>query len=507
MRKLLKGYLTGKRHATHSKMNKQLLFWFLGLAGIHLVQAQKPNVLFVISDDLNYAVSGLGHPECKTPNLDHFAKSGVSFTEAYCQFPFCGPSRASIMTGQYPTVNGVMSNGGKVDPERITLPRYFANHGYWSARVSKIYHMGIPVDIVQGTSGRDHAASWEEAHNIRAMETMTPGKLANYTQPEAGKHYPNERVNWSTAKAAKKPYQMHPSIRGDYAVVEVPDNDSNLLADTMAVDKALGLLKKRKSKRNKDPFFLAVGLVRPHFPFVSTEESLKPYDSHSMIYPVFPTDDHEDMPVGAVGRTMEFKKSEVKELRRGYYGAVTYMDQQFGRLMAGLDKLELRKNTIVVFVSDHGYLLGEHKMWKKGILWNEAIHVPLIISAPGKRKGVRTNHIVELVDLYPTLTELAGLPPEPNAQGQSLVPLLEDPKAELARKDAWITVAKGYALRSDKWAFMWYPTSKRNKREGFMLYDMEKDPQQFTNLSEKAEYAAIKAKLFQRLRNRVENKN
>ena len=178
---------------------------------------------------------------------------------------------------------------------------------------------------------------------------------------------------------------MHPSIRGDYTVVEVPDNDSNLLADTMAVDKALGLLKKRKSKGNEDPFFLAVGLVRPHFPFVSTEGSLKPYHSRSMIYPEFPTDDHEDMPAGAIGRTMEFKKSVVKELRRGYYGAVTYMDQQFGRLMAGLDKLELRKNTIVVFVSDQ-MLAQEHKMWKKGILWNEAIHVPLIISAQEKKR-------------------------------------------------------------------------------------------------------------------------
>ncbi len=482
-----------------------LLLSLLALAGLQVAHASKPNVLFVISDDLNYALGGLGHPESQTPNLDEFAKTGVSFTRAYCQFPFCGPSRASIMTGQYPLVNGVMRNGGKVDPDRVTLPWHFANHGYWSARVSKIYHMGIPVDVVQGTSGADHAASWQEAHNVRALETMTPGKLADYTHPDAADHYPAERAKWKTAAREGKPYRMHPSVRGDYAVLEVPDKDTHLLADAMAVDKALSLLKDRQGKAK--PFFLAVGLVRPHFPFVSTVSSLKPYEARRMAYPEFPEDDHADMPAAAKGRMMDLKKDAVREVRRGYYGAVTYMDEQFGRLLAGLEELKLRENTIVVFVSDHGYLLGEHQMWKKGVLWNEATHVPLIISAPGKKQGARAHHIVELVDLYPTLAELAGLPPEPGAQGQSLVPLLEDPAAKLARRDAWTTVAKGHGLRSGKWAFMWYPAGKRSKGEGFMLYDMEKDPRQFTNLAEKPGYAAIKAKLFKRLQNRVENKN
>lgn len=465
-------------------------------------ESTKPNVLFVISDDLNYALGGLGHPESRTPNLDQFAKSGVSFTRAYCQFPFCGPSRASIMTGQYPLVNGVMRNGGKVDPNRVTLPRHFANHGYWTARVSKIYHMGIPIDIVQGTSGPDHAASWHEAHNITALETMTPGKLANYTHPDAAEHYPAERIKWTAAHREGEPYKMHPSIRGDYAVLEVADKDTGLLADTMAVDKALALLKGRQGKAK--PFFIAVGLVRPHFPFVATEGSLEPYDARRMAYPDFPKDDHVDMPSGSKGRMMELKKSAVREVRRGYYGAVTYMDEQFGRLMAGLDHLKLRGNTIVVFVSDHGYLLGEHQMWKKGVLWNEAIQVPLIISAPGKKQGVRTHHIVELVDLYPTLAELAGLPPEPKAQGQSLVPLLNNPVAQLDRQDAMTTVSRGHGLRSGKWAFMWYPASKRAQTEGFMLYDMEKDPKQFTNLAYDPAHNATKIQLLQRLKERVE---
>jgi arylsulfatase A-like enzyme len=330
---------------------------------------------------------------------------------------------------------------------------------------------------------------------------MTPGKLANYTQSDAASNYPAERVKWAAAHRKDEPYKMHPSIRGDYAVVEVPDKNTSLLADTMAVDKALALLKDRQGKAK--PFFIAVGLVRPHFPFVATESSLQPYEARRMAYPDFPADDHADMPASSKGRMMDLKKSAVREVRRGYYGAVTYMDEQFGRLMAGLDRLKLRENTIVVFVSDHGYLLGEHQMWKKGVLWNEAIHVPLIISAPGKKQNARTNHIVELVDLYPTLTELADLPPEPKAQGQSLAPLLKNPAAKLARQDAWTTVAKGHGLRSGKWAFMWYPKTKRNKSEAFMLYDMEKDPRQFTNLANDPAHAAIKRQLHSRLQSRI----
>jgi len=483
---------------------KLLLCLLLAAVTTVTAAAASPNVLFVISDDLNYNLSGDGHPECKTPNLDRFAKTGVSFSRAYCQFPFCGPSRASIMTGQYPLVNGVMRNGGKVDPNRVTIPLHFAKHGYWSARVSKIYHMGIPVDIVQGTSGSDHTASWHEAYNITALETMTPGKLADYTHPDAADHYPAERVKWAAAHRDGAPYKMHPSIRGDYAVLEVPDKDTGLLADTMAVDKALALLKGRQGKAAK-PFFLAVGLVRPHFPFVATEGNLKPYEARRLAYPDFPEEDHADMPAGSKGRMLELKKTAVREVRRGYYGAVTHMDEQFGRLMNGLDYLKLRDNTIVVFVSDHGYLLGEHQMWKKGVLWNEAIHVPLIISAPGKKQGARSHHIVELIDLYPTLAELAGLPPEPKAQGQSLVPLLNNPNARLDRQDAMTTVYRGHGLRAGKWAFMWYPVSKRIRKEGFMLYDMEKDPKQFTNLAHDPKFEAVKDKLHRRLRTRVDS--
>ena len=462
----------------------------------------RPNVLFIISDDLNTALSGMGHPECRTPNLDEFAKSGVTFTRAFCQFPLCGPSRASIMSGQYPVVNGVTGNGGDVDPDRVTLPRHFANHGYWTARVSKIYHMGIPGDIVEGKSGRDHAASWNETHNIAALEALTPGKAIDFLNPENVARFPEERRKWLEARASGKPYRFSGVARAQYASIEVEEKNEHLLADTMAADKAIELLQSRAEK--SDPFFLAVGLVRPHFPFIATEKTIGQYRVEKIQIPDVPENDHDDMPKPAMNSVLRFDKSPLQQMRRAYYGAVSFMDRQVGRILAELERLKLHENTIVVFVSDHGYLLGEHHMWKKAKLWEEAIRVPVIISAPGRQQGVKCGHFVELVDLYPTLSELAGLPDESGAQGQSLTPLLDAPDGSLPKSDAMIQVGAGFGLRSGKWAWMWYPASKKNKREGFMLYDMEKDPEQYTNLADRPEYTAIRKQLHVRLLERIE---
>ena len=459
-------------------------------------------MVFIISDDLNTALSGMGHPECHTPNLDEFAKSGVTFTRAFCQFPLCAPSRASIMSGQYPIANGVQGNGGDVDPQRITLPRHFANHGYSTARVSKIYHMGIPVDIVEGNPGRDHAASWGETHNIAALEALTPGKAEDFKDPETVARFPEERRKWLAAQAGGEPYRFTQVARAQYASIEVAEKDQHLLADTMAADKAIQLLQTRADKA--EPFFLAVGFVRPHFPFIATEETIGQYRADELFVPNVPQNDHDDIPSVAMGSVLKFDKSPIQKMRRAYFGAVSFMDRQVGRLLAELDRLKLRDNTIVVFVSDHGYLLGEHHMWKKSKLWEEAISVPLIISVPGAKRCVQCDHFVELVDLYPTLTELAGLPADPGAQGQSLVPLLDDPKKQLPKTDAMIQVGAGFGLRSGKWAWMWYPASKKQKQEAFMLYDMEKDPEQYTSLADDPNYASIGKRLHKRLLERID---
>lgn len=463
---------------------------------------EQPNILFILSDDLNGPMSGYGHPLAHTPNLDKFAEEGVEFTRAYSQFPLCGPSRAAIFTGQYPLKNGVAGNGGKVDPERITLPRHFGNHGYWSARVSKIYHMPIPHAIISGTSGEDHAESWDEAYNIHAMEALTPGKVDNYTEPDSPIVYPAERARWKHLKARNDFYDMPREVRADYAVVEAKDEDSHLLADHMAADKAIELLRERA--KQSDPFFLAVGFVRPHFPFVTTESANSHYKASQMPIPFNPEDDYDDIPKQSIQAVKKLEEEAIRGIWRGYFGCITYMDQQFGRLMDELDRLDLRENTIVVFVSDHGYLLSEHHMWKKNLLWEEAIHTPLIISAPGLRSGTKTDHVVELIDLYPTLSELAGLPQDPDIQGKSLTPLLRDPQASLQRKDALIHVKAGFGLRNSKWAYMWYPgDKKKNIKEASMLYDMEKDPHQYDNLVGQPEYASVRNRLHERLMQRI----
>ena len=480
----------------------QLLLCFLCALAIQDLRASKPNVLFIMADDLNSALSGYGHPECKTPNLDRFADSGVRFTQAFCQFPLCGPSRASLMTGQYPLANGVVGNGGQVDPGRVTLPRHFANHGYWTARVSKIYHMGIPGDIIEGNPGRDHEASWGETYNIAALETLTPGKVENVTEPDSPAVYPSERLKWLVAQGGTSRYSMPKPVRGDYAVVEVEDHLAHLLPDTMAADRAIALLQSRVGQPK--PFFLAVGFVRPHFPFVSTESMVGRYDADQLEVPKFPHDDHADMPPQAREKLLGFEDDATQRLRRGYYGAIGSMDQQVGRLLGELDRLNLRDKTIVVFVSDHGYLLGEHKMWKKARLWEEAIRVPMIVSVPGMKQGTVCEHPVELLDIYPTLSDLAKLPAEPGVQGQVLTPLLNDPQATLSRKDALIHVKGGYGLREDGWAYMWYPATRKYSQDGEMLYDMSADPKQLTNLAENPRFATVRERLSRRLVDRLE---
>lgn len=467
------------------------------LAASCVAESRKPNVLFIISDDLNVALSGMGHPECKTPHLDKFAESGVTFSRAYCQFPLCSPSRASIMSGQYPLVNGVKGNGGSVDPDRVTLPRHFANHGYWTARVSKIYHMGIPSAIVEGTPGKDHEASWAYTYNVKALEALTPGKAVDFLKPENTLKYPEERKKWFTANSTGSTYKFSSVARAQYASIEVADKNNHLLADTIATNKAIELLRSRKGQ--EQPFFLAVGLVRPHFPFIATEKAMGQYHASSLTIPEVPENDLTDVPTQASNSVLHFDESPLQQMRRAYYGAISYMDEQVGRLLAELDNLELRNDTIVVFVSDHGYLLGEHFMWKKAKLWEEAIHVPLIISVPKGGRGSSCEGFVELVDLYPTLADLAGLPADPGAQGHSLVKLLQNPEQKLDRNDAFIQVANGYCLRTDRWAYMWYPKSSAKKEEGFMLYDMDRDPEQYKNLAGKEEFSAIQLQLHERL--------
>jgi len=501
-------------HLVRTLRTKRLLRLFglmlMGAALPTLAQgepaAKKPNVLFIMADDLNTALSGYGHPTCETPNLDRLANQGTTFTRAYCQFPLCGPSRASIMTGQYPLSNGVTKNGGHLRTKVPTLPQAFLESGYWTGRVSKIYHMGVPGHIYTGDNGDDHAASWKERYNVSVMETLTPGKAEDVMLADSTAVYDEYRAKWQEKKNKGGKLKIdHGNHQGsDFVIVEADAADAEL-ADGAAADIAIGLLEQRAAAG--EPFFLAVGFVRPHVPLVAPRRSFEGYPTGQMKPPDVPEGDLDDIPGRAKGHTNAAKyklspEAQQKALR-GYYASITYMDEQVGRLLDTLDKLGLRDDTIVVFVSDHGYHLGEHTMWQKRSLFEEAIRVPLIVSAPGqKTRGSKSPAIVELIDLYPTLAGLCGVPVPGAVQGKSFARLLDQPDAPGTRTDAFVQDGSDFCLRTDKWALMKYGAPKTD--EGvYMLYDMEKDPGQFTNLAGKPAYAEIESELKQRLDERM----
>ncbi|KLU06906.1 Choline-sulfatase [Rhodopirellula islandica] len=434
--------------------------------------AEKPNVLFLIADDLNTALSGFGHKQCKTPNLDRLAQRGVKFENMHCQYPVCGASRASIMSGLYPYSNLTLANDGTLRgsmPDVVTLSQTFRNNGYYAGRVSKIYHMRIPFEIIDGTAESDDPFSWDEAINIQAPEQNAPG----------------ERTNWSPKNNGSQTFT---------GVIASGDDSDH--ADGMAADRAIEMLEQVKDK----PFFLAVGFVRPHVPLVAPKKYFDPYNRDEMEAPVVPENDLDDVP----GIIRGYKRNSTTygvtpELHQGllqaYYASVSYMDAQVGRVLDALEEKGLAENTIVVFTSDHGYLLGHHHKFQKQHLFEEATRVPLIISVPWLKDqhGRGTTKITELVDLYPTLADLAGLAAPDALQGKSLTPLLVDTESPAWKKKQAFTISRsgGESIRTANWRFTQWGFGER----GLELYDLKNDPHEFTNQAANPEYASMVKRL------------
>lgn len=368
--------------------------------------APAKNVLLIVSDDLKASVlSCYGDPLCKTPAIDRLAARGVVFDRAYCQGLWCAPSRKSFMFSKYV---GRPTTGPSV-------AEHFKNNGHYSARVGKIYHMRVPGDIIAGTDGDDHAASWNERFNCAGKEAHTAGAYALLNQ----NIFTNKLAGRQSTGDPHRPY-----------VTVKTDTDGSDQPDYKAADKAIELLNRHKGK----PFFLAVGFVRPHYPMVAPPEYFEPYSIDKIKLPKKVKGDLDDIPVAGRARSTSRRigidkyPDNQKRMWAGYYATVTFMDKQLGRILDELDRLQLRDDTIVVFTSDHGYHLGEHDFWQKADVHEEVTRVPLIISAPGKQPG-RAETLAELVDLYPTLTKLAGLPIPKGLDGRSLAPALDDTKA------------------------------------------------------------------------------
>lgn len=443
------------------------------------VRAQKtsrPNVLLLMSDDLAATLGCYGHAQAKTPNLDGLASRGVLFERAYCQFPRCNPSRASLLSGLRPDTTRVTNNADNLYeniPGAVTLPRHFREHGYLTARCGKIFHLGVP----SGLESMDDPRAWDFGTPFKDERPFPPGRESEVKVKTAAK----QGLRWT----------------------ETTGGDDDLVDGNFAKT-AVAWLEQRDPEK---PFFLAVGFHRPHLPLVAPAKYFDLYPLDDIRLPDEPANDEDDIPPPARnGAVPQYAMTATPEQRRaairGYLACVSYVDAQAGRVLAAVQRLGLADNTIVIFASDHGWHLGEHKLWHKRSLFEDSARVPFLVVAPGaKANGRRSASLVELLDVYPTLCDLAGIPSPAVLQGKSLRPVLNDERAAI--HDAAFTQAHrganaefwGRSLRTERWRY----TEWNDGRDGNELYDHLSDPHEYTNLAADPRHAADVQELQQRL--------
>jgi arylsulfatase A-like enzyme len=388
------------------------------------------------------------------------------------------------MSGLYPNRTGVLKNSyalsafkSKPDlAEHPSIGGFLRRHGYVSMRVSKIYHMGVPGGIEAGDPGGDDPDSWDRAFNVLAPETASPGKLELLSPIR--KHYGS-----------------------NFARVIVPNDQHETQADFLATSQAIAILESRayghpdsKFVRPDQPFFLAVGFVRPHVPLIAPKRLFDLYPDHKTKLPHVPEGDLDDLPKPAAGmfNPPRYGMNELQQRQSiaAYYASVSYMDEQVGRLLDTLDRLNLRDNTVVIFTSDHGYNLGEHHMWQKLSLFEDSARVPLIVSAPGyeNNAGKTTTALTELTDLYPTIADLTGLADAAPKilDGHSLRPVLQDTAAAPPRRAAYtVTYNNGQSVRTDRYRYNRWGAGGADNEE---LYDHLVDPLEFNNQAKSSSY-------------------
>lgn len=458
-------------------MKPGLLLTIIGLFSSASLAAEKPNVLFLICDDLNCDIGCYGHPMVKTPNIDALASRGVRFDRAYCQYPLCGPSRASFMTGMYPDQNLVRRNAVYIRehvPNVVTMSQMFRASGYFSARVGKIYHYNVPKHI--GTSGHDDPYSWNQTFNPRGRDVDDEDKI----------------------------FSLRPGSFGGTLSWLAADGTDEEQTDGLAAIQAEALLK--QYAKEKRPFYLAVGLYRPHTPYVAPKKYFDMYPLVDIEVPVLPDGYLDTLPKPA-RQSISRKKDQrnlaedlARQAIQAYYASITFADAQLGRILKTLRDTGLDGNTIVLFTSDHGYHMGEHGHWQKLTLFENAARVPLIIATPEMQTAGQTAMSpVEMTDFYPTLADLTGVQAPKSISGVSLVGTLND-VATQPRKSAFTQLNNGYSIRTSQHR---YTEWGEDGKLGAELYDHSTDPHEMKNLAELAGFAEIRTTLSKHLRERI----
>ena len=438
---------------------------------------RRPNVLLIMADDLNNDLGTYGHPIVKTPHLDRLAARGVRFDRAYNQYPLCSPSRVSMLTGLRPDsirIYDLQTHFRSNSPDVVTLPQAFKRKGYFSARVGKIYHYGNPGQI--GTDGLDDPPSWDLVVNPRGIDKDEEPLLTNLT--------PSRGLGSTLAfYASPAPDEQH--------------TDGKVAAETIA------LLERHKDR----PFFIAAGFYRPHCPFISPRRYFTMYPLERIPAPKFSPEQLAAVPAAALWTNppnWDVGEAGQREAIRAYYAAISFLDANVGRVLEALERLGLADETIVVFVSDHGYNLGARGQWMKNSLFEPSARAPLIIAGPGVSvRGAASPRTVEFLDLYPTLGELAGVAVPPGLQGKSLAPLLKNPNAAWDRpaltqvqRGSGPGAYMGYSVRTERWRYTEWDERKR----GIELYDEVDDPGETRNLAADPKHRKVVTEMQRLLR-------
>ncbi len=460
-----------------------------------LCAQDRPNVLFIVCDDLNTHVSTSDYPYISTPAFDELAENGMTFKRAYCQYPVCGPSRASFLSGLYPESTGVINNTADIRNERpgtVTMPQAFREQGYWTAATGKIFHN---ANVDPGDAVWDEKAFFSNDEMPLEKQAKIEFEAAYGSVGDR-----DNRKRWKEFLLGYAPQTMNQSPGwGPSGLTDDQHRDGkNAL-------QALDWIQKRTF--GDKPFFIAVGIHKPHVPFLAPDKYFDQYPKAGLKYVKPPSNFWDTIPPSSISKRYQGFGFEMgvenddlrREYMQAYHACISFIDAQIGRILNALKSSGDWDNTIIVLTSDHGYQLGEHFMWGKVTLFEVCNRVPLLVRVPGQTKPSSISQgLVELIDLFPTLAELCGIQIPNYLQGKSLVPMLRDP-GKSGKNVVYTVVSRGNhlgkAIRTDRWRYAKWS-------DGEELYDLHKDPAEHHNLVDREDYS----KTLERVRILMEKK-